>query len=248
MGDNSTHPREWLSLSRRKALTLMGTGTATAVAGCNSRSSTEPSTETNTETTNSTPVGDSEENNSTEGHSLKEVLPGEKFGSTTVGGFTHTLQFSGTRESSWMVRPFQQDIQPQTNSYQDVNAGVEYGILPFPPGKVPILRLNSCIEADEGVETNIRVSIANRPAINSPQGIVPLEDGPVRKTLIEVSTLGSAQLYDETYLTEAQNVVMGMNNGHRLPSHTFLFEAKTDSPGNATISRSTTIALDMEAL
>lgn len=147
-----------------------------------------------------------------------------------------------------MVKPFHEDIQPQANSYQDVGEGVQYGILPFPPGKVPILRLNGRIQAEDGVETSLRISIANRPAADTPQGVVTLEEGPVKKPLLEGSAIGSAQIYDEVYLTEVKNVVMGQNNGHQLPSHTFLFEAKTDSPGNATISRSSTIEIELEAL
>lgn len=249
MGNDDTHSRERLSLSRRRALAVLGAGTTTAIAGCNSPSEGQRATETPAETPrNGTPDGQSEVSGSNQGHSIKEVLPGEKFGSTRIGEFDHTLRFSGTRESAWMVRPFQQDIEPQSNSYQEAGDGVHYGNLPFPPGKVPVLRLNCRIEADDGVETGLRVSIANRPAVSTPDGVLPLEEGPVRKTLMEASAIGSAQMYDEVYLTEVKNVVMGMDNGHRLPSHTFLFEARTDSPGNTTISRSSTIALEMEAL
>lgn len=253
MGDNGkTELEEELSLSRRSALAAMGLGASVALAGCNQvvgDQNTGTAQAESSEPSSTQPEGTTEEFNRPEGHTLNEVLPGEKFGSVTINGFTHTLQFSGTREPSWMVRPFHTDAQPESTTYEDIGSGIEYGVIPFPPGKVPILRLNGRIEAEEGVKTNVRISIANRPAVPTPTGkMAPMENGPVRQSIMELSTIGSAQIYDEVYLTDIEDVVMGMDNGHSLPSHTFLFEAKTDSPGLSKIASSTTLALDMEVL
>lgn len=56
-------------------------------------------------------------------------------------------------------------------------------------------------------------------------------------------------MFDELYLTDVEDVVTGLGNGHSLPSHTLLFEAKTDSPsGQATVGAETTVSLELEAL
>lgn len=248
MGVDNPHDSDTnghFSFSRRSALALMGLGASTAIAGCSDN--TDTTSGGNSETPNQ-PDGTTEEADQTDGHSLSEVLPGEKFGRTTISEFEHTLQFSGTRESSWMVRPFRQDVQPESTTYEKVGSEINYGIIPFPPGKIPILRFNGHIDGRDGVETSLRVSIANLPAFEINGEPTHLKEGPVQDTVMEVSAKGSSQVYNEVYLTEVEDLVLGLDNGHELPANTFLFEAKTDSPGNGAIRNSSTLTLQMEAL
>lgn len=179
-----------------------------------------------------------------------EVLPGDKFGKVRIGPYTYTLQMSGTREPTWMVNPLHRDVSVNSDSYEQISS-VGYGVIPFSPGKVPVLRIVGHINGKTGSETSLRVSIANREAY-VPAGLDELrilEDDPVRQTLLEVTAVGETQVFDEVYLSDVEDIVTGIGNGHHLPSHTLLFEAKTESPDeDVTIGEATTVALELEAL
>ncbi|MFC6724585.1 hypothetical protein ACFQE1_09400 [Halobium palmae] len=181
---------------------------------------------------------------------VDEVLPGDKFGKVRIGPYTHTLQLSGTREPSWLVNPLHGDAAVDSDSYERI-ADVGYGVIPFSPGTVPVLRIVGHIDGEAGSETSIRVSIANREAY-VPAGLDELrvlEDGPVRQTLLEVTGTGETQVFDEVYLSDVEDVVTGLDNGHPLPSHTLLFEAKTETPdADVTVGGATSVALELEAL
>ncbi|NIB99399.1 hypothetical protein [Halobacterium sp. R2-5] len=231
------------SISRRAALTLLGLGALGSVASGETTASAE---EVDT-------TGMSEELAQDEDVRafIDEVLPGDKFGKIEIGEYQHALQQSGTRTPSWMIQPVNQDVRITNTSYEEVGSGIGYGVIPFPPGKVPILRLVAHVDAKPDAETSLRVSIANREAYSPPgvDGTRILEDDPVRQTLMEVTAQGQTQVFDELYLTDIEDVVTGLGNGHPLPSHTLLFEAKTNSPsGQVTLGSETTVALELEAL
>lgn len=243
-GNNSHSDESSFTLSRRTALAFFGLGAFSQVASSVSPSQTQP------EGGNSDPL-DVAENDEDTDIFIDEVLPGDKFGKINIGQYQYTLQQSGTRTPSWMVTPFDQDIHVSNTSYEDIGTGVGYGMIPFPPGQVPVLRLVGHIDSESQSKTSLRVSIANREAYSpaSLEKTLELEDDPVRQPLLEVTAQGKTQVFDEVYLSEMEDVVTGMDNAHSLPSHTLLFEAKTDSSDHeATIKGETTVALEMEAL
>lgn len=231
------------SFSRRAALTLLGLGALGSVASGGTTADTE----------NADAAERAEElaQNEDVRAFIDEVLPGDKFGKIEIGEYQHALQQSGTRTPSWMVQPVNEDVRITNTSYEEVGSGVGYGVIPFPPGQVPILRLVGHVNAERDVETSFRVSIANREAYSPPgvDGTRVLEDDPVRQTLMEVTAQGDTQVFDEIYLTDVEDVVTGLGNSHSLPSHTLLFEAKTESPsGQVTLGSETTVSLELEAL
>lgn len=247
MVDDSTPSREYRGLgpsfSRRAALALLGLGAYGSVASGETTGDAEDVDEAET----STELAQNEEVRAF----IDEVLPGDKFGKIEIGEYQHALQLSGTRTPSWMIQPVNQDVRITNTSYEEVGSGIGYGVIPFPPGQVPILRLVGHVNAEPGVKTSLRVSIANREAYSPPgvDGTRVLEDSPVRQTLMEVTAQGDTQVFDERYLTDVEDVVTGLGNGHSLPSHTLLFEAKTDSPsGQVTLGSETTVSLELEAL
>lgn len=183
--------------------------------------------------------------------SINEVLPGDKFGQVTFGELSHTLTVSGTRQPSWMVRPFPEDVHTTSTSYEDTGAEVGYGFISFAPGQVPILRIVGHFDNPSDVTASIRVSIANRPTYRPPRASsdIVVDDDPLPRTVLEVTGKGRTQTFSEVYLSDVDDVVTGMANGAPLPSHTLLLEVKTDdSSEQATIGNATTIALELEAL
>lgn len=227
------------SVSRRSALALLGLGSI-ALSASSANAKDEPSNDRSV-------MPDDRE----EGMFIDEFPPGDRFGKLTVDGLAHTLQVSGTRRPSWMVQPFNEDIHTTSTSYEKIDAAVGYGVIPFPPGHVPILRMVGHIETDSESTASIRLSIANRPAYQPPGLDSPriLDEGPARRTLLEVTGQGETQVFDEVYLTEVDDVVTGLDNAAGLPSHTLLFEVKTDrTNGEAVISSATTVALELEAV
>lgn len=243
-GNNSHSDESSFTLSRRAALTFFGLGAFSQVASSASAS------QARMEGSNSELLAVSDDTEDTEVF-IDEVLPGDKFGKINVGQYQYTLQQSGTRRPSWMVTPFDQDIHVSDTSYEEIGTGIGYGMIPFPPGQVPVLRLVGHIDSDPQSTTSLRVSIANREAYSpaSLEKTLELEADSVRQALLEVTAQGKTQVFDEVYLSEVEDVVTGMDNGHSLPSHTLLFEAKTDSSDQkATIKSETTVALELEAL
>jgi hypothetical protein len=246
--DNQTHVVDEhgeLSFSRRTALTLLGLGAFSGVASSDVRARTGKSPV-------SSPGGSDNPVFRTDEFSafIDEVLPGDKFGKLRVGPYEQTLQMSGTRESSWMVKPLHCDEPVNSDSYKQISS-VGYGVVPFPPGKVPVLRITGHLNGGPNATTSLRLSIANREGYSPPgvDGIRYLEDDPVRQTLLEVTAEGETQVFDEVYLSDIEDVVTGLDNAHPLPSHTLLLEAKTDAPaGNATVGEATTVSLELEAL
>lgn len=231
------------SLSRRAALTLLGLGALGSVASGETTAGTE---DIDVAETSEELVQDADVR-----AFIDEVLPGDKFGKIEIGEYQHALQQSGTRTPSWMIQPVNQDVRITNTSYEEVGSGIGYGTIPFPPGQVPILRLVCHVDAEPDAETSFRVSIANREAYSPPgvDGLRVLEDSPVRQTLMEVTAQGDTQVFDELYLTDVEDIVTGLGNGHSLPSHTLIFEAKTDSPsGQVTLGSETTVSLELEAL
>lgn len=181
---------------------------------------------------------------------IDEVLPGDKFGKVRIGQYAHSLQVSGTRRPAWLVQPFHEDISTTSTSYEETGSNIGYGLIPFPPGQVPILRTVTHIENNSSSTASLRISIANREFYVSPtKGPVPLEEDPVKQTILEVTGKGSTQVYDETYLSDHEDIVMGMPNGSPHPVNTFILEVKTDNPSQAaTIKNTTTVSLELEAL
>jgi hypothetical protein len=181
--------------------------------------------------------------------SIDEVLPGDKFGKIRIGQYPHSLQVSGTRRPAWMVQPFSEDVHTTNTTYEEVGSNVGYGVIPFPPGQVPILRIVGHFDNHPRSTTSLRVSIANKP-MYSPQGTPqPLDDGEVKQTILEVTGKGETQVYDEAYLSDYDDIVTGMPNGSPLPTNTFIIEMKTDdSTHEATISNASTVSLELEAL
>lgn len=173
------------SLSRRTALTLLGAGALSQAASADSNAGSkdvEPNGESMSDLTESEHVR----------AFIDEVLPGDKFGKLEIGEFQHTLQLAGTRSPSWMVQPFSEDKRITSTSYDEIGSGIGYGVIPFPPGQVPVLRLVGHINGTPEAETSLRVSIANREAYSPPgvDGVRVLEDDEVRQTLIEVTAKG----------------------------------------------------------
>lgn len=229
-------------MSRRMMLALMGIGALSQGAAAQEESGGFADGDNGN-------ADEASRNESMEGY-IDEVLPGDKFGKVSLGPYTYTLQMSGTREPSWMVNPLNGATEVNSDSYEQISS-VGYGVIPFSPGKVPVLRITGHVDGHPDSETSIRVSIANREAY-VPAGLDDLrilEDDPVRQTLLEVTGVGETQLFDEVYLSDVEDVVTGLGNGHSLPSHTLLFEAKTESPdADVTIGEATTVALELEAL
>lgn len=234
-----------LSLPRRSILALLGLG-AMAKTGSGQR------VRKNTVDRES---GDGSEMNLPDevqmSLSTDEILPGDEFGRVNLGEISHTLTVSGTRQPSWMIQPFPEDIHTTSTTYEDTEAEVGYGFIPFAPGYVPVLRIVGHFDNPAEATASIRVSIANRPAYHPPRVSkdIVLDDDPLQRTLLEVTGKGRTQTFDEVYLSDVKDVVTGFRNSATLPSHTLLFEIKTDrSCDQATISSATTIALELEAL
>ncbi|WP_136361789.1 hypothetical protein [Halobellus limi] len=181
---------------------------------------------------------------------IDEVLPGDKFGKVRIGQYAHSLQVSGTRRPAWLVQPFHEDVSTTSTSYEETGSNIGYGLIPFPPGQVPILRTVTHIENNSGSTASLRISIANREMyVNPTKGPVPLEEDPVKQTILEVTGKGSTQVYDEAYLSDHEDIVMGMPNGSPNPVNSFIIEVKTDDPNQAaTIKNTTTVSLELEAL
>jgi hypothetical protein len=234
-----------LSLSRRSVLALIGLG---AIVEPNSGRSVQKNA------ANRKSMNDSEAdllNDEQISMSIDEVLPGDKFGRVTIGELSHTLTVSGTRRPSWMIQPFSEDVHTTSTTYEDTEAEVGYGFIPFAPGHVPVLRIVGHFDNPVDATASIRVSIANRPAYHPPRtsSDIVLDDDPPRRTLLEVTGKGRTQTFDEVYLSDVKDVVTGFRNSTALPSHTLLFEVKMDhSCEQATISNATTVALELEAL
>lgn len=239
--DNTNHKKAGFgpSVSRRSALALLGFGSmALGTFSVNRGAGT-------------TDDQSAKPDDRQEGMFIDEFPPGDRFGKLVVNGLAHTLQVSGTRQPSWMVQPFNEDIHTSSTSYEETDAAVGYGVIPFPPGQIPILRMVGHIETDSESTASIRLSIANRPAYQPPGLDSPrvLDEGPARNTLLEVTGQGETQVFDEVYLTEVDDVVTGLDNAAGLPSHTLLFEVKTDQAnGQAIIGSATTVALELEAI
>lgn len=234
-----------LSFSRRAALTLLGLGAFGGMASSGAGARTG-------ESGTGGPGASGDAAFRTDGFSafVDEVLPGDRFGKLRVGPYEQTLQMSGTREPSWMVKPLHRDEPVSGGSYEQISS-VGYGVIPFPPGKVPVLRMTGHLDGVSDATTSLRLSIANREAYSPPgvDGVRYLEDDSVRQTLLEVSAEGETQVFDEVYLSDVEDVVTGLGNAHALPSHTLLLEAKTDAPsGDVAVGEATTVALELEAL
>lgn len=231
-----------LSMNRRSALAVLGLGTmGTTRSSANMVDDSGKKTERK----------EIQSENNKEKAYLEEMPPGDRFGKVEINDIHHTLQVSGTRRPAWMVRPFPNGITTTSTSYEETDANIGYGLIPFPPGHVPVLRIVGHFDNAEESTASIRVSIANRPAYTPPGLDSPrvLSEDPVQKTLLEVTGQGQTQVFDETYLTDAEDVVSGVDNAHPLPSHTLLCEVKTDrSRGQATIGNGTTLSLELEAL
>lgn len=241
--DNADSESHGLSISRRMALALLGVGALGEVAAADGQATGQSNGGTTTSSSDSTPPGEVS-------HSIDEVLPGDKFGNVDIGPYSFTLQLSGTREPSWLVNPLNGPTDVNSSEYQQI-AEVGYGVIPFSPGKVPVLRIVGHLNGKTDTETSVRVSIANREAYSPPgvDGLRVLEDDEVRQTLLEVTGVGETQVFDEVYLSDVEDVVTGLDNGHPLPSHTLLFEAKTEAPSaDVTIGGATSVALELEAL
>lgn len=179
--------------------------------------------------------------------SVDEGLPGDKFGKIGIGKYTHSLQVSGTRWPAWMIQPFNEDVCISSTTYKGVGSNIGYGLIPFPPGQVPVLRVVGHFDNQPESTTSLRVSIANRP-VSSTQG-TPLDDGEVKQTILEVTGKGRTQVHNEVYLSDYDDIVLGQSNGSSLPKNTFIIEAKADaSKKEATISSATTVSLELEAL
>lgn len=229
------------SVSRRSALTLLGLSSL-ALASASGEAKDGPDDECSEA---------SHPDNRRDGAFIDEFPPGDRFGKLAIDGLSHTLQVSGTRRQSWMVQPFSEDVQITSTSYEETDADVGYGVIPFPPGHVPVLRMVGHIETDSDSTASIRVSIANRPSYRPPgvESARIIDEGPARSTLLEVTGQGETQVFDEVYLTEVDDVVTGLNNAAGLPSHTLLFEVKTDRPaGRSTVGSATTVSLELEAI
>lgn len=229
------------SVSRRSALALLGLGSL-ALSASSGTAEGDP---------NGNQSGETLPDDRRNGAFIDEFPPGDRFGKHRIDGVPHTLQVSGTRRPSWMIRPFTEDIHTSSTSYEETDADIGYGVIPFPPGHVPVLRMVGHIETDSESTASIRVSIANRPAY-SPPGVEStrvIDDERARSTLLEVTGQGETQVFDEVYLTEAEDVVTGLDNAAGLPSHTLLFEVKTERPqAGATIGSATTVSLELEAV
>lgn len=238
-----------LSFTRRTALTGVGGAAAGGILG---RVLGRPSDGTATErgeNEQSTTPGDGSRPLDVEA-GMDEVLPGDKFGKVRIGQYAHSLQISATRQPAWLVQPFHEDISTTSTSYEETDSNIGYGLIPFPPGQVPILRTVTHMENDSDSTASLRISIANREFFVSPsEGPMPLEEDSVKQTILEVTGKGSTQVYDETYLSDHEDIVMGMPNGAGPPENTFILEVKTDDPSQAaTIKNTTTVSLELEAL
>ncbi|UPM44336.1 hypothetical protein [Halocatena salina] len=238
---NSASREHGLSLSRRSVLALLGMGAMAQPGGGREA-------QNDRDVTDRGDVALSGEGTSI---SIEDVLPGDEFGQITVEGLQHALPVSGTRRQSWMMRPFPKDIDATSPTYEDTDTEIGYGVVPFAPGRVPVLRIVGHFDAPREATASIRVSIANRPAYQPPRAErdIVLDDDPTRRTVLEVTGQGRTQVFDEVYLSEVKDVVTGFRNSAPLRSHTLHFEVKRDrSCDRATISNATTVALELEAL
>lgn len=243
--DDSENQGPGLSLSRRSVLALLGLG---AIAEPSSGHEVQKNTvKRGTADDLEVSLPDDERISV----SIDEVLPGDEFGQVTLGELSHTLTVSGTRRPSWMIQPFPEDVHTTSTTYEDTGAEVGYGLIPFAPGHVPVLRIVGHFNNPMDATASIRVSIANRPAYRPPRASrdIVLDDDSLPRTLLEVTGKGRTQTFDEVYLSDVKDVVTGFSNSAVFPSHTLLFEVKMDgSCEQATISNATTVALELEAL
>ena len=177
--------------------------------------------------------------------SLAESPQGEKFGRVEIDDISHTLQVSGTRHQAWMMRPFREPVQTQQTTYQTVGDEIGFGLLPFPPGYAPILRVVGHFTNDPGYTTSLRVSVTN----NVPQDD-SLQDSDGRRTVLELTGQGDAQVFNEVNLAELKGITTyGKSGSGRNHPNQFVFEMKTGDPVHtATIESSSTVALELEAL
>jgi len=177
--------------------------------------------------------------------SLTQEVPGERSGQLTIEDTKHTLQVSGTRRPSWMIRPFQEPIETNSTSYTKVGNELNLSLGPFPPGYAPILRIVGHFNNDPRYSTHLRVSVSRD--VNKKD---ELENSDDRQTILELAGQGRSQVFDEANLDKLDNMSGAVNGSQeqRQPTQ-FFFEIKTeDAQHTANIESSSTIALELEAL
>lgn len=232
-----------LNVTRRS--TLLGMGGLAIGTGVHNENSERTGSEP--------PQSDSSRNRGRVGFraSVDEGLPGDKFGKIRIGQYAHSLQVSGTRRPAWMVQPFNEDAQTSSTTYEETDSNIGYGMIPFPPGQVPLLRVVGHFDNHAESTTSLRISIANRPIYRPSQQAEPqpLDEDDIKQTILEVTGKGRTQVYSEAYLSDFEDVTTGMPNGSELPINTFILEMKTDcSKENSSIKSETTVSLELEAL
>lgn len=250
-GNSDTNPEsDQFSMPRRSALVGAGVGLGALSSRrlWSARESEEPPGEGRADDVAETARG-REDFSAT----VDEGLPGDKFGKARVGPYSHALQVSGTRRPAWMVQPFSADYRTTSTSYERAGSDIGYGVIPFPPGQVPILRAVGHFDNGASSTTSLRISIANIAGNEASGEFVPLDDRPARQTILELNGQGETQIYDEAYLSEFVDVVAGGagggSNGTEYPINTFIVEVKTDDPDReAVIRAATTVSLELEAL
>jgi len=175
--------------------------------------------------------------------SLTEEGPGGKYGQLTIKDIQHTLQVRGTRTQSWMMRPFRTPVETNSTSYTKVGDEIGYGLIPFPPGYAPILRVVGYFTNHQDQNTHLRVSTSNNV------GDDEATDADGQQTVLELVGEGQTRVSDEVNLAELDDIVYGKDLQERRRPNQFFFEMKTENAlHTATIESSSTIALELESL